>query len=161
MVQYIGGRLHGSLVPILGFPCSQLNIGLGSNGFWGWSYLNSPLYAQLVLCYKIFYWRHAVTCRRSGAITRCHNILRDVAKSIAVSIYGTRRLSPVTIPSDQQIYWSATGRRQATGCGPFERRQWVQDQACQKKFRQYRQAWEGDGWLFCIGSIRSNPPNCS
>ena len=45
------------------------------------------------------YGRHAVTCRRSGAITRCHNLLRDVTKAIAISA-GYTVLSEQTIPNN-------------------------------------------------------------
>ena len=64
--------------------------------------MNSLLYAQLVLCYKIV---TGVTQLRVAALElwgRCHNLLRDVAKSIAVAA-GYTVFSEQTIPSNHAL----------------------------------------------------------
>jgi len=112
------------------------------------------------------YGRHAVTCRRSGAITRCHNLLRDVAKSIAAAA-GYTVLSEQTIPSNHALrpadilihnwkegkplaldFTVSTPSLNADSDPELKIAASMLDQACQKKVRHYRQACERDGWLF-------------
>ena len=112
------------------------------------------------------YGRHAVTCRRSGAITRCHNLLRDVAKSISVAA-GYTVFSEQTIPSNHALrpadilihnwkegkplaldFTVSTPSLNADSDPELKIAASMLDQACQKKVRHYRQACERDGWLF-------------
>ena len=112
------------------------------------------------------YGRHAVTCRRSGAITRCHNLLRDVAKSIAAAA-GYTVLSEQTIPSNHALrpadilihnwkegkplaldFTVSTPSLNADSDPELKIAASMLYQACQKKVRHYRQACERDGWLF-------------
>ena len=112
------------------------------------------------------YGRHAVTCRRSGAITRCHNLLRDVTKAIAISA-GYTVLSEQTIPNNPAfrpadiliLNWKeakplaldfTVSTPAITSEGDLEAKiaASLLDKACEKKVRHYRQACEQDGWLF-------------
>ena len=64
--------------------------------------LENPIACSACATMHDSYGRHAVTCRRSGAITRCHNLLRDVVKAIATTA-GYKVLPEQTIPSNHAL----------------------------------------------------------
>jgi len=64
--------------------------------------LENPIACSACATMHDSYGRHAVTYCRSGAITRCHNLLRDVVKAKATTA-GCKVLPEQTIPSNHAL----------------------------------------------------------